>query len=297
MIWALAFGLIFMNSLQGLSCRMYSIYYPGESKNVSLAYSAVTGTATAAIAFAMNGFSYCPSRATLVLGITGAFFLFATYYALIRATAIGSYSFYSICGSFGGTVIPLLVSVFFYGETFRLVQIWGIAISLVSFVFFNLRGPEKKAGQRRAGFSSKYVGFCVLGAVTVGIYNQLISTHQILLNYQENTEMVVTVYLAMAVICMLGLFAGNGRKALGALRQNKKSAPFLLFCCMVLPVYMSGVLVLFRYFSPAVFYVVGNSGSLVLAAVYSRLIFKEQFTPAKLFGIGLAIGGAVLLGL
>lgn len=298
MVNVLILMLILLNSLQGLSCRMFSIHYPGKSKNVSLVYSVWAGVATAMIIFASNGFAYEPSGITALLGIVGAFFLFATYTALIYATAIGSYSFYNICACFGGTLIPLFISVICYGESFRFVQIAGIAVTLISFVFFNLNESKDSQKENIAGrkkMSLKYLFYCVFGAISVGVYNQLISTQQILLNYHENSEMIMTVYLSMAVLCLLGLFAGNGVKAPRALVLNKKSSLFLLFCCSILPIYMSGVLRLFRYVSAAVFYMIGNGGMLILSAVFSRIFFKENFTRVKIFGVLLAAMGAVLL--
>lgn len=297
MIGVLVLSLILLNSLQGLSCRLYSIHYPGTNSNVSLVYSVVTGVATAWIILISNGFVYRPSAATVFLGIVSAFFLFLTYYAMIRATAIGSYSFQSICGSFCGTLIPLLISVAFYGERFQLAQIAGILLTLTAFVFFNVGGTRKTKREKGKKVSSGYLFYCGLSGVAVGIYNQLLSTQQILLDYEEHSEMVVTVYLSMAVICIIGLLMKNGKKTPEVFVQNRRSAFFLLVCCSILPIYMRGVLILFRHFSAAVFYVIGNSGCLALAAVYAAIIFKERFTPAKVLAVLLAVGGAAFLGL
>ncbi|MCI9018649.1 MAG: hypothetical protein HFI26_05060 [Lachnospiraceae bacterium] len=295
MVNVLILMLILLNALQGLFCRMFSIHYPGKRRNVSLVYSAFTGAATAMIIFASNGFSYRPSKITVLLGIAGAFFLFGTYSALIYATAGGSYSFFNICGCFGGTLIPLFVTIFVYGESFRTVQAAGFLITLISMVFFNLNEFQKEAGSGSKKRSGRYLFYCAFGAAAVGIYNQLISTQQILLKYQEHSEMIVTIYLSMAVLCMCGLFAGNGAEAPKTLVLNKKSVLFLVLCSSILPIYMSGVLILFRYVSAAMFYMIGNGGTLILSAVFSGIFFKEHFTRSKVFGVLAAVLGAVLL--
>lgn len=294
-MWLFALGLIFLNSLQGLCCKMYAMHYTGDGRNVSYVYCIATGAITAVISLITNGFRYAPSPVTLCVGAAGALMLYGTYHAMIRATAIGSYSFYSVCGCFGGTLIPLLVASVIYGQSFRLSQIAGIAISLLSFVFFYLANAKKENAAKRDRGQLRYFLYCILGAVCVGAYNQIISTQQILLNHTESQEMVITVYLCMALICLIMLLVQNGANAGKALQVNRRAGMYLLACGLILPAYMIALLALFRHFRPEVFYVVGNSGCLIFAAIFSRILFHERFTRAMVAGMLLAVAGAALM--
>lgn len=296
-MWLLAVGLIFLNSLQGLSCKMYAMHYTGDSRNVSLVYCAATGVITTLISLITNGFRYAPSLITLCIGIAGALMLYGTYHAMIRATAIGSYSFYSICACFGGTLIPLLIASVVYGQSFRISQVAGIVLSLFSFVFFYWANAKKEGAAKRDKLQMKYLLYCILGSVCVGIYNQIISTQQILLDHTESREMVITVYLGMAIMCLIGLWAQNGAKTGRALQLNRRAGAYLLACGLILPVYMIALLVLFRNFRPEVFYLIGNSGYMIFAAIYSRILFHERFTRTMIAGMLCAVAGAVLMGI
>jgi len=294
MIALFIFMLVLMNSSQTLCCRLYSMNYPGEERNVSFVYSTVTGIAVAGITFAMNGCKYQPTLPTLLLGMVAAVTQFLTFYAIVKASSLGSYSFVNICVSFGGSVIPLFFTVFVFGEKFRAVQIAGIVVTLISFLFFN-RNEEEKDESEQKKISSKYLLYCTLGLLSVGIFNVVFNMQKELLRGAERQEFTITIYLLTAILCILSLWVKNKKQLPGTFKLNKQSVVYLCICSLILSFYMKGVLTLFGLINPAIYYVVGSSGCLAVAAVFSRIIFKERFTTAKIIGVVLAAGGAALL--
>jgi len=286
--------MIMVYTMQSLFCRFYSMNYPGDEKNTSFVYSVISGIAVTLLTFAINGFTFAPSWQTVLLGVLNAIALLGYNLALIKATALGSYSITMIVMLFGGILIPLFCSVLIYQQPMAGMEFAAIGIMLVAMIFLNLDGLLVKNKEEKKPVSVQYVFYCALVFVCNGVYGQLLSTQQILMKETQRAEMIMITYIVMAVMAFAVLAGRLKKDTFAAFRQNKKSALFLALTCLAVFTALNMLMVVLSLINPAILYTIDNGGVLVLSALCSLVFFKEKFTPAKTVGVVLATASIVI---
>lgn len=277
--------LILLYTFQSLFTKLFSLNYAGKDKGIStsvfsVCYGGFIGLAT----FAINGFSYTFAWPTLAMGLCNALVLWLYNTSLIQAGNRGSYAFLMICNLFGGIIVPMVIGLLFMGETLSVLQLCAIGLMLVAFVVMNARGISFK------GASGAYYLWCALLFLANGSYATFMNLHESTMGQSFNGEMIVTVFLGMAVIVVLShVLRGNGKPLAEGFRMGKRAALFALGSACVATLAANLCLYLLGQVQASVLFTIDNGGVLVMSALFSCLFFKEKLRWEQIVGIVLAV--------
>jgi len=292
-------------TLQSLFAKLYSNHYTGEEKFSSPVFSVLYGFSVALITIAANGFSYSPSRFTVLIGIMNGIFLFVYNYALIEGSRRGPYSFVMICNLFGGVLVPMFVmmfmpyivealagkdsSVWFTPQNLTFLQGIALVIVLVAFVLLNLKEKNQEKPKR-----FYYLWSLILGLVNGG-YGTVLAL-QAALRPDDKSEVLVTTFACGGVISLLYLLLIAGKKTFSTFRMPGKAWGFALGACTIAALAANLLTYVLGMFDNAAIVNATNNGCiLIFSAISSFLLFKERMNWKQLIGAVLCVGAIVLL--
>ena len=198
------------------------------------------------------------------------------------------------CGSLGLTnlvlayskIIPIGWSLIFWGESLGGIQILGLVLLALSFIFtYAKRGSGEK-------FTLKWVILVILLFVSNGSCLLFIKMQQIRFGgARDGSFMIYSLIIAVALLLVAAIFR-EGKKAKTALRYG---------------VVWSGASGIFNgignYFSflclsripTSIYYPISSAGDLVLTFIFSVALFREKFTKSQVVGFILGIASMVLI--
>ncbi len=284
--------LVVLYTFQSLFQKLFSTHYESSSAALtstifSISYGAFAGIATLAV----TGLSFAPSPATWICGLVNALALWTYNMSMIKASRTGSYSFQMIAMLFGGIVLPMVFNAIFLGTALSALQLFAIALMLVSFVLMNLKGLSLK------GSSGVFLTWCLILFVANGVYGILMNLQQHLSAGAERNEMIVLTYLGMAVLCAAVQLCRDPKALIQGFRIPAKPLLFLLLCCACATLASHLLLYCLTLVDASILYTIDNGGVLVLSVLLSCLLFREKLSRAQLTGIALSVISIVLLSL
>lgn len=282
-IWLLIMALLY--SFQSLFCRMYTNARRGEgAAQFSVVYSAFAGICTLAV----NGFSYGPSRITLLLGLINALILLTYNVSMVKCGTLGSYAFMMICVLSGGILVPMIYDALYLNFTFSALQIAAVLLIIAAFVVMNLDGIRAKKNLR-------FLMWCAILFVINGLYGVFMNLQQTLMNFTQRNEMIITTFLGMGVMTAVFELIFHRRRFIDGFRMEKKAiAPMVLSSiCATLAVNM--LMRVMKAVNITVLSVVNNGGVLVFSAIFAFTVFKEKRERNTVIGILMACASIVML--
>lgn len=285
--------MVLFYSFQSLFTRLYSSHYagkdPAQAKSV---YSVCYGVFIAGASLVVGRFSFAPSWQTWLLGLLNAGMLVLYNTAIIEAGNRGSYSFLMIANMFGGILVPMAVGVLFLGETLTSLQVFAIALMLISLVVMNARGISFKANQ------GVYYLWCLLLFLANGLYGTLLNLQANVMHGSERTEMLIILYLfsALAVIAAEAI-RGRGPQLAQGFKMGKRAALYLLICCASATAAANLLMSILPLMPSSILYTIDNGGVLTASILYSLILFKERPTWEQFLGMGTAVVSIVLINL
>lgn len=291
----LIFVMVVLFSLQSLFSRMQATAYPGDSTLSSIVFTFWFGIFIALFTCFLKQFSFSLSLETIWLGILNAAIVMGYYICLIGASDRGAYSTTTIFMIFGGILIPLLVSVLFMEEKIRGVQWAAIFAMLISFYILNKepQQSETKQTQKRGFFI-----FCVFLFLFNGIYGVIMDVQQKITGNQENAEMVIVTYIALAIFSFVFLFLRSRctvRGTVQVLRQSRRSFLFVVLAAMAGTAAQNLLLYLLGHVPAGILYTFDNGGVMLISMLFSMLFFKERPNKLCIFAIFLAFLALIIL--
>jgi drug/metabolite transporter (DMT)-like permease len=161
---------------------------------------------------------------------------------------------------------------------------------LLSFVLMNVKEIRLK------GTKPIYYVFCLVLFLSNGFYGTLLKMQSVYHGDQKDA-MVVISYALMGVIALAQLVAKEGKHSFQAFRLSKSA---ILPLCLSLVSSALAINVLtwvMPLVNAATLFTVDNGGVLILAALYSFLIFKEKLEGNKLAAMALAVASIVIFSL
>lgn len=287
--------LIILFSLQSLFGKLYNNNYPGKEELGPIVYSVFTGLVISFFTLLSNGFSFSPSRTTLILGLVQALILFGYNLSFLKASVSGPYSMVVISMLFGAIIIPMLNSTILFKEYLNVFQYSSIGLVLVSLVFLNYE--DVKEGE----VSKNFYWYCLALFFLNGLYGTLMDVQSTLMKGAESQEMIMITYFSMAILALLSLVFSlrkmKPEERKKDLRLNKKSLFFLAMVALVASVAHNLMMYTLARMNVSVMYTLNNGGVFLLSVLFSFIIFKEKLTKLKLIGIVMSLAGMIILSL
>ena len=296
--------LTFISSLQTLFCSLFEKKYEGLKNNTSSVFCVVEGLFVPLLTLAWICFEFVVSKNQvsvsyvgldfdislfgIIIGVINAFVLFLYNTYLIKASSTGSYAFMNVLMLFGGIIIPILYTALFFNENIRFYQIFAIVLMLVAFVLMNYKDIKLK------GTPLKYYIYCLILFFVNGAYGTLLKIQS---NHNENevNEMIIITYFLMGVFALLKLLFTYKKDILKVFKVGKKAIAPLVLSIICVAVAMNVIALVLPLVDASVFYTVNNGGVLVLASIYSIVLFKEKPQFLKILGILVAVISIVIL--
>ena len=294
-------------TLQSLFTKLFSNHYTGEESFSSPVFSVFYGFVVAAVTFVCSGFSYNPSKLTLLLGILNGVFLFVYNYALIEGSRRGPFSFVMICNLFGGVLttmgvmmfVPLLVqtvwgkdsSLWFAPQGFTVLQGVGLGVVLFAFVLLNLKGKNQEKPKRF------YYFWAILLGLVNGGYSAVLAL-QSALRPDDKAEILVTTFFFGGLFSLIQLASVSRKRFFSAFRMSRKAWFFAIGACLIATLAANLLTVILGMFeNAAIVNATNNGGILIFSAIFSFLLFGEKMNRNQLFGAVLCIAALILLNL
>jgi drug/metabolite transporter (DMT)-like permease len=237
----------------------------------------------------VGGFSFSPSWQTWLLGLINAGVLLLYSTSMIEAGNRGSYAFLMISSVFGGILIPLALGALFLGEMLTPSQGFAVLLMLISLVIMNLKGISFKET------SGAYYFWCALLFLANGLYGAVMNLQASLMGGTERTEMLTILFMASALGALLTeLLRKRGNRLVEGFRMGKKAMLFLLICCCSATAAANLLLHNLSLMESGILYTINNGSVLVLAILYSLILFRERPRWEQIMGMGLAVASIVL---
>lgn len=275
--------------LQSSFCKSFSDSCPGKEAQSTPVFAAAFGLSIGLASWAIGGFPLTFSLPTVFCGVANGVALFLYNLSMIRAGQRGSYSFMMICMLFGGTISPLLHSVFFLNGSLKSAQWVGIALMCVAFVVMNLKGLNLK------GSSRSYLLWCALLFVSNGAYTILNNQQQTMMQHTERSQMLLLAYGISGLIAVVYHLITRKGKMLSDYILPGRSILYLVISCATAILAANLLFYLFRFMDAPILYTIVNGGIIAGSALYAFLFFKERPSKSQLVGILLALVSIVLL--
>ena len=221
-----------------------------------------------------------------LIGLAAGICVFVARWLLLKALAIGN------AGTTWAVLhlsisIPVLASIFLWGEVPRPHQVIGLILVPVGVILMREMGgtvPDPTSGRKQRAWV-KYILACFFAEGACGLCFKAVSV----LNLAESRNMFILILCFVAVVLCAAVLLGQrslpNRKELS---YGGLAGIFVGPCAIF---WVRGILSV-----PAIiFFPVFTASVIMLVAVLSRLIWKERMTLMQKLGIGMAVGAAVLI--
>ena len=271
--------------------KLYAIHYAGPPGAATPVFAAIYGLLTGLATLAYNGFQFQAGGATLVLGTASGAMLFLFNLSLINASRSGPYAFQSVMMLFGNTLLPMLFSVFWWGDRLSGLQIAGIGVMLASFVIFNLKGLQF------GGVKKGYFAWVALLFLTNGVYGILVDSQQRVMVQTQRNEMIITTFLVSALISLIYLAVLEGKQAPKAFCMGRKNWVCALLSSVCAALAINILMLALRLVPASILYTVNNGGVMILCALLGTVVLHEKLEKHMVVGLGVAVASIVMLGL
>lgn len=294
-----------------LMALQFSVNKFFQSKNgsgimTSLLYTTLSGLATGAIFFAINGFTLNVTPFSFVCAVGIASLCLGYSLLGFKIFSMGNFAVYTMFLMLGGMLLPFLWGLIFLGDAQTLsplsliCRITGVLLLIGSMVFPILEKRDTDEAHSKKN-QILFLALCLLVFFMNGFVSILSKIHQIEGDYPtvDNNSFV---FLTNTIN---GLFSGF---ALFGLTLIKKSGPklspsfkpWMLIAAVTVYALCNGVSYLLQLLAAAstmpasVQYPMMTGGSVVLTALAGYLFFQEKQTKRALIGTILAFAATFL---
>ncbi len=278
-------------SFQGLFTKLYTNHYPEHGKEMAgSVFTILYGLMISAVSFAIGGGAFSPSWPTFLFALASGLMLLLYNMSMVSAATRGPYSFMMICSMTGGILVPVAAGALFFGESLSAVQILAIALMLAALVIMNSRGLAL------TGASKGYYLWCMLLFLSNGLYSAVLNAQATVMDGGEHTEMLVMLFFFSSCFASVREFAaGRGRKLREGFRMGKKAFLLVVICCLSAAGGANLMLYLFSQMDSGILCAIVNGATLVLAILYSFLLFTERPGKWQIAGMACAAVSIVLI--
>lgn len=278
----------------------------GSGMMTSLLYTSLSGLATGAIFFCINGFS---------LEVTPMSFLYAVVISILclgysllgfKIFSLGNFSVFTMFLMLGGMLLPFLYGLLFLGDAQTLsplslaMRIAGVLL-LIGAMVFPITERAEQDGTRSKKQRILFITLCLLVFFMNGFVSIFSKLHQIETGYPtvDPNSFVILSNTINGVFSAFILFLLTLKNKKGP-ALSPKFKPWMLAAAVIAYALCNGISYLFQLLAAAspmpasVQYPMVTGGSVVLTALAGYLFFGEKQSRRALIGTALAFGATFL---
>lgn len=187
-----------------------------------------------------------------------------------------------------GLIIPLLVSIVFFAESVRLIQIPGFIMVFAAFILISFDSDASLGGETGRVYPLLLIlvlVFCGSADAMAKVYEQV--------GRQGSDGMYFLILFAVAACLTFGLLIYETVKNKRKMRWREFAAGILVG----IPNYFSSVLLLkaLTGLPASIVYPCFSAGTLLIVTLIAIPVFKEKPGPKTWIGLGLIAGALILL--
>ncbi len=293
MIYLLLAVMTVLFSWQSSCARKYTDTYAGpRPADASSVYSMLYGAVIALLTLALNSFRFAPRLATVLLGLLCGLALIGYTTSLVKASALGPYSFMTLSSMAGGLLVPMVYDMLLRGERLSAIQFFGVGLLIASAIVMNLQGLSFRGG--RPGRA--YFLYCLLLFFSNGSYCQLMNIQQGITGGPERAEMIIVTYAFTALAVLVIWLIRRPRDLVPSFRMGRRALLWALAACAICTTATNLLLYLLSVMESAtVLYAIDSGGVLALSGLYAIFLFHEKPTPSQIVGLCMAVTSVVIL--
>ena len=276
----LAVSIIF--GLGGTLTRKYFTNKVGSSYAYVFLFNAVSGLVAALFFLILNQFSSISSYSLWLGVLFGAVTIVQSVFFMLAIQA-GPMSFTVVMVNFS-TVITALLGALLWDEKIKILQIIGVALSVVSFVL----AVEKKSEEKRASW--KWLLYCVIAMLTTSAIGLLQKVHQTSVYKGELNGFLLVAFAFLSIVSLGAAFLFKKKEKVAFFEKENASKYWLLLVIMLitglfvavpneLNAYLAGVI------DSVIFFPLVNGGNLILSTLSALIVFKEKLTEKQWVGV------------
>ena len=285
-ILLIAAGIILYTG-QGFFNKLFSVSHPADASQASPVFCVIYGAVVALSTFIFSGLRIAPDGLTLLFGVVNGFALFFYNYSAIHAAKSGPYTLQSMMSSFGNILIPLMVSLFAWGEQISLVKGSGIVCMMLAFFVYN-GGKINRSDIASSGFI-----WFVMVFLANGVYSLLNAAQQRYEAGAFRSDMIIITFLTAAVISGIYIMIPGNRTAVRAFHMPVKAAVFAIASSLCAAAAINMLMLTLSYVPAAILYPIEAGGILIASTLLSRAVLGETICLHKCIGIAAAVAGLV----
>jgi len=293
-----------------LMALQFSVNKFYQSKNgsaimTSLLYTSLSGLATGAIFFVINGFTLNVTPFSFVCAVGIA--LLCLGYSLLgfKIFSLGNFSVFTMFLMLGGMLLPFLYGLIFLGDTETMsalsltARIVGVVLLIVSMVFPCLGQKDEETRSKKARIL--FILLCLCVFFMNGFVSILSKLHQIETEYPvvDTNSFVFLTNTINGLFSALALFVLTLKNKQGP-KLGEAFKPWMLAAAVVVYALCNGISYLLQLLAAAstmpasVQYPMMTGGSVVLTALAGYLFFREKPSKTALIGTVLAFAATFL---
>lgn len=179
-------------------------------------------------------------------------------------------------------VVPVLFSIYYYGEAIGPFKIAGIALAIPALVMASLRGKSTDA-------NPKYLYLPFLLFVGSGIVDSVVKFTQH--EYLDNSSIMIFSAVLFSIAAVIGILVRliSKEKISGILKKDVIKWGILLGIVNWGSLYFFVMALINSGFDSSIVFIMNNSGIVILTTLFAILFFKEKLSKLNWAGLSLSI--------
>lgn len=293
-------SLVFAVILVGVQNCLMKTYQSKVSSTAvfSFLFNAGLGFGACILFLVVNGFQFNVKAISVLLAFFMCVGITVNNILAIKVVSIGKVSVFTLFLMLGGMICPFIYGVFFLEEKASVWRWIALVLLVISmFVVVHKEGVENKKVNK-----VKFYFFCICTFFSNGLVSIMSKMHQVMPNNSGTNDFLIVSYLTLFLIniCIFGyMYLKKKRKKeteeIAITKEKWIYGLILMFSYAII----SGIAFFIQVNSaihlPAtVLYPIVTGGTIIVTAIFGRLLFKEKISKFNLVGLVLVLGATCL---
>jgi len=228
---------------------------------------------------------------TLYIGVSFGFLFVFAIFSYITAMVSGSMALSALLFSFG-LVIPVIYGLFFWDETVKIIQWFGLFMLLLSFSL----GSKPKEGEKK--FNKKWLMWAIFGFLGNGTLMTISKSQAKIMAGQEAALFLIIGFTSAAILAFTIFLIRRYTQKESVVHMTGSYISLLVLGNGTTTAVGNMLVMILAPILPSVIqYPIQSGGLVITTALMSMVIYKERITVSGYISLAIGICAIVMLGL